>query len=188
MNSNLKLVILDRDGTINRVGDEFLKSPDDWQALPGALEAISRLNHAGFHVVLATNESGLGRGLFDMSAFNAMHSQLMKKLAAVGGRVDAFFYCPHAADEGCGCRKPWPGLFAQISERYGVSLNGVPCIGNSLSDMQVAEVVGCVPHLVVGERHPEWWGQTLPEAFPVNTQVHRDLAACVDHLLGAHVP
>ena len=122
-------------GTINRTGDEFVKSPDDWEPLPGALEAISRLNHAGFHVVLVTNESGLGRGLFDMAAFNAVHCHLVKKLAAVGGRIDAFFYCPHAADEACACRKPLPGLFSQIAERYGVDLTGVPCIGNSLSDM-----------------------------------------------------
>ena len=185
MNTHLKLVILDRDGTINRTGDEFVKSPDEWQPLPGALEAISRLNHAGFHVVLATNESGLGRGLFDMAAFNAVHSHLIKKLAAVGGRIDAFFYCPHAADEGCGCRKPWPGLFSQIAERYGVDLTGVPCIGNSLIDMQVAEVVGCVPHMVLSGRHPEWLGQALPPGFPARTQVHADLAACVDHLLGS---
>jgi D-glycero-D-manno-heptose 1,7-bisphosphate phosphatase len=103
----------------------------------------------------------------------------------VGGRIDAFFYCPHSADEGCGCRKPWPGLFSQIAERYGVDLNGVPCIGNSLSDMQVAEVVGCVPHMVLSGRHPEWLGQDLPPGFPVGTQVHADLAACVDHLLGS---
>jgi D-glycero-D-manno-heptose 1,7-bisphosphate phosphatase len=184
MNANLKLVILDRDGTINRTGDEFVKSPHAWEPLPGALEAISRLNHAGFHVVLATNESGLGRGLFDMDAFNEVHSHLIKKLAAVGGRIDAFFYCPHTVEEACACRKPLPGLFLQISERYGVDLTDVPCIGNSLSDMQVAAISSCVPHLVLSGRHPEWLDQDLPSGFPATTRVHRDLAACVDHLLG----
>ena len=184
MNANLKLVILDRDGTINRASDEFVKSPDEWQPLPGALEAISRLNHAGFHVVLATNQSGLGRGLFDMAALNAVHAQMVKSLASVGGRIDAIFYCPHAPDEGCGCRKPWPGLFGQIAERYGITLDGVPCIGDSLRDMQAASASGCAPHLVCTGRHPDLLGQALPADFPSETRIHADLAACVDHLLG----
>lgn len=181
----LKLVILDRDGTINRASDEFVKSPEEWHPLPGALEAISRLNHAGFHVVLATNQSGLGRGLFDMAALNAVHAHMIKSLAAVGGRIDAIFYCPHTPDEGCGCRKPWPGLFGQIAERYGVSLEGVPCIGDSLRDMQAAEASGCIQHLVCTGRHPDLLGQPLPAGFPASTRVHADLAACADHLLGA---
>ncbi len=184
MNTHLKLVILDRDGTINRASDEFIKAPEEWQPLPGAMEAISRLNHAGYHVVLATNQSGLGRGLFDMAALNAVHAHMVKSLAAVGGRIDAIFYCPHTPDEGCGCRKPWPGLFGQIAERYGVSLEGVPCIGDSLRDMQAAEAAGCTPHLVCPGRHPDLLGQKLPAGFPLATQVHADLAACADHLLG----
>ena len=184
MNTHLKLVILDRDGTINRASDEFIKSPEEWHPLPGAMEAISRLNHAGYHVVLATNQSGLGRGLFDVAALNAVHSHMIKTLAAAGGRIDAIFYCPHAPDEGCGCRKPWPGLFAQIAERYGVSLQGVPCIGDSLRDMQAAEAAGCAPHLVCTGRHADLLGQAVPPGFPVNTRIHADLAACVDQLLG----
>ena len=184
MNANLKLVILDRDGTINRASDEFVKSPDEWHPLPGALEAISRLNHAGYHVVLATNQSGLGRGLFDMAALNAVHAHMVKSLAAVGGRIDAIFYCPHTPDEGCGCRKPWPGLFGQIAERYGVSLEGVPCIGDSLRDLQAGAAMGCAPHLVCTGRHAHWTSAQAPEGFPPGTQVHADLNACVDALLG----
>jgi D-glycero-D-manno-heptose 1,7-bisphosphate phosphatase len=184
MNTHLKLVILDRDGTINRASDEFIKAPEEWQPLPGAMEAISRLNHAGYHVVLATNQSGLGRGLFDVAALNAVHSHMIKTLAAAGGRIDAIFYCPHTPDEGCGCRKPWPGLFAQIAERYGVNLQGVPCIGDSLRDMQAAEAAGCAPHLVCTGRHADLLGQALPVDFPAHTRIHADLAACVDHLLG----
>jgi D-glycero-D-manno-heptose 1,7-bisphosphate phosphatase len=184
MNTHLKLVILDRDGTINRASDEFIKAPEEWQPLPGAMEAISRLNHAGYHVVLATNQSGLGRGLFDVAALNAVHSHMIKTLAAAGGRIDAIFYCPHTPDEGCGCRKPWPGLFAQIAERYGVNLQGVPCIGDSLRDMQAAEAAGCAPHLVCTGRHADLLGQALPVGFPAHTRIHADLAACVDHLLG----
>jgi D-glycero-D-manno-heptose 1,7-bisphosphate phosphatase len=184
MNTHLKLVILDRDGTINRASDEFVKSPEEWHPLPGSLEAISRLSHAGFHVVLATNQSGIGRGLFDMAALNAVHARMLKSLAAVGGRIDAIFYCPHAPDEGCTCRKPEPGLLFQIQERYGVTLTGVPYVGDSLRDMQAAESVGCVPHLVRTGRHPDATALALPAAFPVGTQVHADLAAFVDHLLG----
>jgi D-glycero-D-manno-heptose 1,7-bisphosphate phosphatase len=180
-----KLVILDRDGTINRASDMFVKAPDEWHPLPGALEAISRLNHAGYHVVLASNQSGLGRGLFDMAAVNAVHAKLLKSLAAVGGRIDAAFYCPHAPDEECRCRKPEPGLLEQIAERYGVPLQGVPYVGDSLRDMQAAVAAGCTPHLVCTGRHPEQLGQPLAPLFPQNTQVHADLAAFVDHLLGA---
>lgn len=183
----LKLVILDRDGTINRASDEFVKSPEEWQPLPGALAAISRLNHAGFHVVLATNQSGLGRGLFDMAALNAVHAHMIKSLAAVGGRIDAIFYCPHAPDEGCACRKPAPGLLQQIEERYGVSLKGVPYVGDSLRDMQAAHTAQCVPHLVLTGRHANVQGQILPPGFPSSTHVHADLSAFVDHLLGEAV-
>jgi D-glycero-D-manno-heptose 1,7-bisphosphate phosphatase len=181
-----KLVILDRDGTINRASDEFVKSPEEWEPLPGALEAIGRLNHAGYHVVLATNQSGLGRGLFDMAALNSVHARMVKALAPYGGRIDAVFYCPHAPDEGCHCRKPEPGLLEQIAERYGVDLRGVPYIGDSLRDMQAAAAAGCAPHLVCTGRHSDLQGQNgLPPEFPADTRVHADLAACVDHLLDA---
>ena len=184
MNTHMKLVILDRDGTINRASDEFVKSPEEWLPLPGSLEAISRLNHAGFHVVLATNQSGLGRGLFDMAALNAVHSHMVKMVAAAGGRIDAIFYCPHAPDEGCTCRKPAPGLLHQIQDRYGIDLHGVPYVGDSLRDMQAAQAAGCAPHLVLTGRHPDVQGQALPATFPAQTQVHANLSAFVDHLLG----
>jgi D-glycero-D-manno-heptose 1,7-bisphosphate phosphatase len=184
MNAHLKLVILDRDGTINRASEEFVKSPEEWHPLPGALEAISRLNHAGFHVVLATNQSGLGRGLFDMAALNAVHAHMLKTLAALGGRIDAIFYCPHAAEEGCSCRKPTPGLLHQIEERYGHSLSGVPYVGDSLRDMLAAQAGGCMPHLVLSGRHAMVDPTRLPPEFPAHTLVHADLGAFVDHLLG----
>jgi len=185
MNAHLKLVILDRDGTINRASEEFVKSPEEWHPLPGALEAISRLNHAGFHVVLATNQSGLGRGLFDMAALNAVHAHMLKSLATLGGRIDAIFYCPHAAEEGCSCRKPAPGLLQQIEERYGLSLIGVPYVGDSLRDMLAAQAAGCAPHLVLSGRHAMVDPASLPPEFPANTRVHADLMAFADHLLAA---
>ncbi|MFZ3119352.1 MAG: D-glycero-beta-D-manno-heptose 1,7-bisphosphate 7-phosphatase, partial [Variovorax sp.] len=142
----MKLVILDRNGSINLHRDDFVKSETEWTPLPRALEAIARLNHAGWHVVIASNQSGLGRGLFDVASLNAMHAKMHKMLAAVGGRVDAIFYCPHSPDEDCGCRKPKPGLFLQIGERYGVDLANVPTAGDSLRDLQAGAAAGCEPH------------------------------------------
>jgi D-glycero-D-manno-heptose 1,7-bisphosphate phosphatase len=146
--ARLKLVVLDRDGTINEDRDDYVKSADEWVPLPGALEAIARLNHAGWHVVIASNQSGLGRGLFDMAALNVMHAKLNQLLARQGGRIDAVFFCPHAPDEQCDCRKPLPGLFRQIGQRYGVDLRDVPVVGDTLRDLQAGAAVGCEPHLV----------------------------------------
>jgi D-glycero-D-manno-heptose 1,7-bisphosphate phosphatase len=179
-----KLVILDRDGTINRASDQFVKSPEEWEPLPGALEAIGRLNHAGYHVVLASNQSGLGRGLLDMAALNAVHDTMTKALSRVGARLDAIFYCPHAPDEACHCRKPEPGLLEQIGERYGVSLQGVPFVGDSVRDAQAAEAAGAQPHLVLTGRYAALDpAAPLPAGFPVHTRVHTDLSAFVDDLL-----
>ena len=179
----MKLVILDRDGTVNQDSAEFIKTPEEWLPLPGALEAIARLNHAGWHVVIASNQSGLGRGLFDVSMLNSIHGKMHKMLAAVGGRVDAVFYCPHAPDEGCHCRKPEPGLFEQIGERYGLDLQGVPTVGDTARDVLAGERVGCEPHLVLTGKGAAYRGRRLPRNFPKMTQVHDDLAAFADFLI-----
>lgn len=182
----IKLVILDRDGTINQDRDDYVKSPDEWLPLPGALEAIARLNHAGWRVVVASNQSGLGRGLFDVVTLNAMHAKFYKLLGAAGGRVDAVFYCPHGPEESCQCRKPLPGLFEQIRERYGMDLKGVPAVGDSLRDLQAGATAGCDPHLVLTGKGEALRGQPLPAHFPPDTRVHADLAAFADWLLGTH--
>jgi len=179
----MKLVILDRDGTINADSDEFVKSPEEWKPLPGALEAIAKLNHAGWHVVVASNQSGLGRGLFDVAALNAMHTKMNKLLAAQGGRIDAIFFCPHAADEHCHCRKPAPGLFEQIGERYNVELKDVPVVGDSQRDLQGGAAVGCEPHLVFTGKGAQYRGRDLPTGFPPNTRAHADLMAFAESLL-----
>ena len=179
----MKLVILDRDGTINEDSAEFVKSPSEWRPLPGALEAIARLNHAGWHVVVATNQSGLGRGLFDVASLNAMHAKMHTMLAAVGGRVDAVFYCPHAPDEGCRCRKPEPGLFEQIGERYGIDLRGMPAVGDALRDLVSAAAAGCEPHLVLTGKAATLRDRALPEGYPADTVVHDDLAAFAQYLV-----
>lgn len=184
----MKLVILDRDGTINVDSDEFIKSPDEWLPLPGALEAIARLNHAGWHVAVASNQSGLGRGLFDVGALNAIHAKMHKALAAYGGRIDAVFYCPHSPDEGCNCRKPASGLFEQIAERFGVDLRLTPVVGDTVRDLQAGSRVGCPPHLVLTGKAASLRGLPLPPEFPPNTTVHEELAAFADWLIGRPAP
>ena len=178
----VKLVILDRDGTINEDRDDYVKSADEWRPIPGALEAIARLNHGGWHVVVATNQSGLGRGLFDMAALNAMHLKMNALLAKVGGRIDAVFFCPHTRDDGCDCRKTLPGLVVQIGQRYGVRLDQVPIVGDSLRDLQAGVAVGCEPHLVRSgkvARMSEAEVAALLAQVP-GALVHADLAAFVD--------
>src|SRR5450756_2364763 len=138
----MKLIILDRDGVINSDSDLFIKSPAEWLPLPGSLEAIARLNQAGYRVVVATNQSGVGRGLFDMTTLNAIHDKMHKAVNQLGGRIDAVFFCPHAQDAGCACRKPQPGMLLEIAERFNVALAGVPAIGDSLRDLQAASAAG----------------------------------------------
>lgn len=145
----MKLVILGRDGTINRYRDDHVKAPEELDPLPGALEAVARLNHAGWHTVLATNQAGIGRGLLDMASLNAVHLRLNQLLAEKGGRLDAAFFCPHTPEEGCDCRKPLPGLIQQIGERFDVELPQVHMVGASLTDLLTAQNAGCVPHLVL---------------------------------------
>lgn len=180
----MKLVILDRNGSINLHRDDFVKSEVEWTALPSALEAIARLNHAGWRVVIASNQSGLGRGLFDVASLNAMHAKMHKMLAAVGGKIDAIFYCPHSPDEDCNCRKPKPGLFIQIGERYGIDLAGVPTAGDSLRDLQAGAAAGCEPHLLLTGMGEACRGlDALPPDYPAGTHVHENLEAFVAFLL-----
>lgn len=183
----MKIIILDRDGTLNEDRTDYVKSADEWVPLPGALEAVARLNHAGWHVVVASNQSGLGRGLFDVSTLNAIHAKMHRLLAAVGGRIDAVFYCPHAPEENCHCRKPEPGLFEQIGERYGVDLQGVPVVGDTSRDLLAGVAVGCEPHLVLTGKAAVYRTRKLPQAFPKATQVHANLAAFADFLVAREV-
>ena len=142
------LVILDRDGVINRDSREFVKSADEWLPLPGSIEAIARLSKAGFTVAIASNQSGLARGLFDRRALRSMHRKLRRLVAASGGRVDRIEVCPHGPDDGCRCRKPAPGLYERLGRHYATSLEGAPAIGDSLRDLQAAAAAGATPILV----------------------------------------
>lgn len=194
----MKLLILDRDGTLNRNRDDYVASPEEWEPLPGALEAVARLNHGGWRVVLATNQSGIGRGMFDMASLNAIHAKLHRQLAAVGGRIEAVFFCPHAPEDACDCRKPAPGLFQQIGQRFGVPLALVPAAGNAVRHVQAAALAGCVPHLLLtgkSEHLRDRLGQAsapelaaLAPALPPATQVHEDLTTFADWLLSQPGP
>jgi len=177
----MKLVILDRDGVINTDSDQFIKTPDEWKPIPGSLEAIARLTHSGFRVVVCSNQSGVGRGLLDMAALNAINDKMYKALAPLGGRIDALFYCPHPAEANCACRKPRPGMFEDIAKRFNVPLTGVPSVGDSLRDMQASVAAGCRPILVLtGKGRKTLAAGGLPEGV----QVFDDLAAAARAIIG----
>lgn len=181
----MKLVILDRDGTVGSLMAGPQAPSTAWEPLPGALAAIAQLSHAGWHVVLVSSESGLGGGIYEMARLNDLQARIHKLLAAEGGRIDAMFFCPHGVDEACRCRKPAPGLLEQIGERYGVELALVPLVGDSLDDMLCAVGAGCTPHLVLTGDAAQFRGQPLPASFPPGVVVHDDLAAFVRCLLAA---
>ncbi len=170
----MKLVILDRDGVINHDSDQFIKSPEEWKPIPGSLEAIARLSQAGYRVVVATNQSGVGRGLFDMAVLNAIHDKMCKSVAQAGGRIDAIFYCPHAADANCSCRKPKSGMIEEIAARYNMSLEGVPAIGDSLRDLEATARLGAQPILVLTGKGAK---TKASGGLPQNTLIFPDLAA-----------
>jgi D-glycero-D-manno-heptose 1,7-bisphosphate phosphatase len=170
----MKLVILDRDGTINHDSDEYIKSPAEWKPIKGSLEAIARLSQDGWHVVVATNQSGIGRGLFDMAALNAIHETMHRAVHQAGGRIDAIFFCPHAGESNCECRKPKPGMLLEIAKRMNVELDGVPVVGDSLRDLQAAAAAGAQPVLVLTGK-----GKATRAAggLPAGTAIYADLAA-----------
>jgi D-glycero-D-manno-heptose 1,7-bisphosphate phosphatase len=175
----MKLVILDRDGVINFDSDLYIKSPDEWRPIPGSLDAIARLTQWGYRVVVATNQSGIGRGLFVMDTLNSIHDKMIKSVAQAGGRIDAVFFCPHTNADKCNCRKPKPGMLEEIAVRYNADLEGVPAIGDSLRDLEAAVAVGAQPILVLTGKGKKT--QADPN-LPAGTLVFADLAAAVAHL------
>jgi D-glycero-D-manno-heptose 1,7-bisphosphate phosphatase len=176
----MKLVILDRDGVINVDSDQYIKSPSEWRPLPGSIEAIARLYQSGFRVAVATNQSGIGRGLFDMATLNAINDKMMELVFRQGGRIDALFFCPHTAAENCNCRKPRTGMLEEIAARFHTELKGVPAVGDSLRDLQSAESVGAQPILVLTGK-----GRETQEkgGMPRKTLVFEDLAEASRHLI-----
>ena len=177
----MNLIILDRDGVINYDSDQFIKTPEEWKPIPGSLEAIARLNQADYRVVVATNQSGIGRGLFDMAMLNAIHDKMHKACAQVGARIDAVFYCPHTAESNCHCRKPKSGLLEEIAVRYNLSdLDDVPAVGDSLRDLQCAAASGAQPYLVLTGKGAK---TQAAGGLPEGTIILPDLAAVVDELV-----
>ena len=175
----MKLAILDRDGTLNHWGAQgFIGHPEDWVAVPGALEAVSRLNRAGWHVVIATNQPGLGRGLFDVIELNAVHAKMYRELAAVGARVEAVFYCPHAPDEDCQCRKPQAALFEQIADRYGAEGREIWAIGSGVEHLQAGKTLGAHLMFVESTASP-----CVDVPLPEGSERYADLDAVVKVLL-----
>jgi len=176
----MKLVILDRDGVINFDSDLYIKAPAEWRPIPGSIEAIARLNQSGYRIAVATNQSGIGRGLFDMATLNAINDKMMEIVFRQGGRIDAVFFCPHTAAENCGCRKPRTGMLEEIAQRFHTELKGVPCVGDSLKDLQAAEAVGAQPILVLTGK-----GQATLDSggLPKKTLVFEDLAEASRHIV-----
>ena len=189
----MKLVILDRDGVTNIESPNFIKNPNEWIPIAGSLEAIALLNQSGFRVVIATNQSGVGRGLYDMAMLNAIHDKMHWAVGQVGGRIDAVFYCPHTADDHCDCRKPKAGMIEEIGRRFSVDLNGVPAVGDSLRDLQAYAMVNCQPILVrTGNGGKTLAAAQLPDnkenakAIPVNTWICADLSEAVHRIIAEH--
>lgn len=178
----MKLIVLDRDGVINADSDQYIKSPDEWRPIAGSLEAIARLNQWGYRVVVVTNQSGVGQGLFEMDTLNAIHDKMIRAAAQVGGRIDAIFFCPHTSDDKCDCRKPQAGLLKEVARRYNADLAGVPAIGDSLRDLQAAVAVGAQPILVLTGK-----GRKTRDdpALPAGTPIYADLAAAVAKVVSA---
>lgn len=175
----MKLVILDRDGTINYDSDQYVKSPAEWRPIAGSLEAIARLSRAGWRVVVATNQSGIARGLFDVATLHEIHAALHRAVVQAGGRIDAIVYCPHGPADGCPCRKPKPAMLIEIAARFNANLAAVPVVGDALRDLEAAAAAGARPVLVLtgkGARTHAAGG------LPLGTEVYPDLAAFARHL------
>lgn len=185
----MKLVILDRDGVLNQDSANFIKNPNEWIPIPGSLEAVALLNQSGFRIAVATNQSGISRGLFDMATLNSIHDKMHRGLAQVGGRMDAVFYCPHAADDHCDCRKPKSGMIKDIGKRFSVELNEVPAVGDSLRDLQAFADAGCQPILVrtgKGEETLAAAEKSTDKALPPNTWICKDLGEAAQRIIAEY--
>lgn len=181
----MKLVILDRDGVINHDSDEYIKSPGEWTPIAGSLEAIARLHREGYRIIVATNQSGVGRGLYDMDMLGRIHARMLEAVRAKGGEIDAIFFCPHKPEDECDCRKPRPGLMMEIAERLKVNLAGVYAVGDSERDVQAARAVAARPVLVrTGKGR-----RTLKKSkLLADVPVFDDLAAFTDNFLTGKLP
>lgn len=179
----MKLIILDRDGVINFDSPNFIKSPEEWLPIPGSLEAVAKLHQNGFKVAIATNQSGVARGLFDLNALEKIHQKMQEAIILVGGRIDKVFFCPHGPEDNCTCRKPKMGLFNQIAEYYKIDFNNVtiPAIGDSLRDLESAVAAHCKPILVLTGNGEKTY-QSLPENLRL-IEVYKNLKEAVSKII-----
>ena len=181
----MKLIILDRDGVINQDSDEYIKSPQEWQPIPGSLEAIARLHREGYKILVATNQSGVARGLFTMNDLNSIHQKMVEEIRRSGGEIDGIFFCPHGPDDHCNCRKPKTGLFEEIADRMQLSLEGVLAVGDSERDLIAAQAVNARPVLVLtgkGKKTRRSVAKKMPEL-----PVYDNLSAFSDALLHGQI-
>ncbi len=182
-----QLVILDRDGVINTDSPHYIKSPEEWHPIPGSLEAIARLNQAGFLVAVATNQSGVARGFYSLETLEKIHQKMQTECAQYGGTIEAIFFCAHGPEEGCDCRKPKPGLYHQIARHFNVDLKetAIPAIGDSLRDLEAAKASGCLPVLVLTGNGKKTQ-QNLPPEFNA-IPIYGNLALAVEALLNGEL-
>ena len=176
----MKLVILDRDGVINYDSSDYIKNAEEWIPFPGSLESIVRLNKNGFKVVIASNQAGIGKGLYDMAALNGINEKISITLKALGGHIDKFFYCPHTDHDKCDCRKPKTGLLNQINEYYNVSLKDIPAVGDSQRDLLAFDKVQAQPILVKTGNGEQ---TILTNQYPKNTWIFNNLSDAIDEIL-----
>lgn len=177
----MKPVILDRDGVINQDSDAFVKSAEEWLPIPGSIDAIAKLYRHGFTIFVATNQSGLARGLLTPDDLEAIHAKMHAAVCTAGGKIERIFYCPHGPDDGCDCRKPRPGLLDQIESYCKANLTGVPCVGDSLRDLEAARAKGCQPVLVLTGNGEKTRRQLQDDEPPV----FADLVAAADAIIHA---
>ncbi len=180
----MKLIILDRDGVINEDSDDYIKSPDEWMPIPGSLDAIARLNHAGYMVAIASNQSGIARGYFSLETLAAMNVKMNDMLSTLGGRIDAMFYCPHGPKDGCDCRKPKPGLLTEIGNRFQVRLGDVLFIGDNINDVKAAQAAGAKP-VIVRTGKGDQTAKMIEDQHFGDVPVYKDLNDVVNNLLQA---
>lgn len=186
----MKTVILDRDGVINEDSDAFIKSVAEWRPIPGSLEAIARLSRHGYRVVVATNQSGVARGLLSIDTLNAIHQHMVEQVRAHGGSIEAIFFCPHGPDDDCTCRKPRNGLFREIERRLMIETNGIPAVGDSLRDLVAAAASGALPVLVrtgKGRQTVKALRAADSPLDPARIPVYDNLAAFADALLSGEL-
>lgn len=184
----MTLLILDRDGVINKDSDNFVKSADEWLPIDGSIDAMARLSQAGFRIAIATNQSGLGRGLFRQADLDAMHDKMLSLVKAAGGEIAGIFFCPHTPDDHCTCRKPKAGLIDAIEQALGESAEGCYTIGDSVRDLEAGLLKGCIPLLVKtgkGERSLAKLADS-PNPSLSNVAVFNDLAHASQFILQQH--